>query len=313
MSRWRASLIALVAVAVAPAAPADTIYLRNGRTIVDCTVVREDAHVVVVRVKTGKLIISKREVDFVEKAEKPVKFVDWSKHLEISRPVAPERAPSTTSGAGEGSGDSAKKEGSGGDSPKGSVEEDLKKVPAALRKAALEAVGLLGAPDPDTRRSARRTLTSLGLKISPVLVSKLKDRDLQTRLAVADVLGGLGARDSVKPLMEALIGSTPDDGMVPAWNRSYVRSVHGSLERITGASLPYGYQFSNQKENIEKWIAWWDANWSKYPRQVGEPELDKKAEGYDEQLKKSKELDTRKISFPEPKMKDMGRAETTGG
>ena len=79
-----------------------------------------------------------------------------------------------------------------------------------------------------------------------------------------------------------------------------MRSVNGALEKITGRDFGYNPRSSTQQKDVEKWVEWWKESWKNFPRQVGEPELDEKAEDYQQKLLEAKELSLGKVKFPPP-------------
>ena len=281
---------AVLCVAVlASSAAADTVYLRNGRAITECTVIDETTTTVVIRVKTGILTFPRKSVDYIERAEAPVKFTDWKGHLATSKSVAP--PPRAAKGAKAAGGGAAESSG-------GSASED---VDPMLKKAALEAIGELKSGESERIAAAKRRLTALGLGIAPVLVENVRHTSVDVRRSCADVLGRLGAKNAVKPLIEALYAATPETGRAEVWNRSYMRSVDGALEKITGRGSGYNPRSSQQQKDVQKWVDWWGEKWADFPRQVGEPEIDKKDEQYKEKLAEAKALKLEKAAFPEPK------------
>ncbi len=280
----RTLLFAVAALLLSAAAGADTIYLSNGRTITECKVISEAGDVVVVRVKTGLLKIPRNRIDYIEKSDKPVKFKDWG---EVTR----EKAPASSGGASSTGTSGAAK----ADDP-----DDPDHVDPELKKSALAAIRRFSSADQADRAEARDELVSMGLRITPVLVGKLQDRELKVRRNVASVLGKLAPKNAIKPLLEAMYAATPAEGKAPYWDRSYLKEVYNALRATSNKSFTYRYKRSSASTDIEAWVEWWNESWPKLPRQVGEPVLDKEAEDYEVKLKEAKQLSGKKIKFPAP-------------
>jgi len=282
--------VAVILAGLAAAAFADTVHLTNGRKITDCQVIDDSGDSIVVKVAQSTLYIPKSQVAFVEKSDKPTEFKGWDAGSATSgaAPAAGGAPAATPGGASAGGASGAKK-------------EDPDAVPEDLRKRAEELLKDLDSSDSAAREASMRDLTALGMKITPLLITKLGDQSVYVRRGAAAVMGELGPRTAVKALVEALYAATPETERVEQWNRAYMRNVNVSLEKITGQNMNYNPRSQTQQDSVKKWVEWWDASWSQYPRQIGEPALDEKAADYAEKLKEAKKLKIERCAFAPPK------------
>jgi hypothetical protein len=275
MTRLILAAALAAAVLAGPAARADTVHLVNGRQITDCVILKETPTVVVVRVATGILTFPRSQVAYVEKSEQKLEFKSWDE-LAREKPV--------------GGGSAA-----GGDAAAGAAEakdEDPDAVPEDLRERAAAIMARMASDDSAEREAAQAEMARLGPKIVPALVDGLRDSRARVRRGCAAALRRLRATGAIKPLIEELVAGTPGKGSeVPRDSVYYLEAVSRALDGIAGKTVNYNPRRESRFGKLQTWVDWWNSNWKRFPRQVGEPVLDEEAEDYEEQLRKAKEIE----------------------
>ncbi|MBI3831786.1 MAG: hypothetical protein HY291_19855 [Planctomycetes bacterium] len=147
-------------------------------------------------------------------------------------------------------------------------------VAPELRIAAQDDIERLGSTDPGERRAARSDLSGWGKPVIPVLVEGLYAQNPLARTNCATLLGDMSAQNAVKYLIEAFYSAMPDSGQAATYQRTFVRGLKEALEKTTGrAFIRVEARSPIMQEGLQQYIRWYNENFDRLPRQVGEPEI----------------------------------------
>ena len=298
--RWSRALTAgaaaLVAVAClsGEARALDVVRLRNGRSL-EGKVTTETKKYVMLEVENGVLRIERTDILMVER-DKPL--AEWEIRM---RQRARREAAALAKAA------IAELEASQEEAEAAPSEAD-KRLTERLKRLVED----LGAEGPETRASARRAIEGEGRKAVPALTEALFHKSTVARAAAAEMLGRLGARESVRDMLVALRSAVPDSRRVRPWQRSFVKALRDCLRRVTGQSFGLNARAADQGEAVAKWIEWWEekpaepgavpqgayARWE--TPQLGEEELDEEDPEYAKKLWDARRVGALRHSYRPP-------------
>lgn len=171
----------------------------------------------------------------------------------------------------------------------------------------------LASEDPAVRAEARSNLEREGKSAVPALTQTLFSDNYFARLAAAELLGKLSARESVRDMLVALRSAIPDSMKVRPWQRQFVKALTTSLARITGQPVDIRERMADQDKAVLKLIEWWDGpsgskeippkgaacvGWD--TPQVGEPEIPEDDPERERKLWESRRVGTRMHAYRPP-------------
>lgn len=296
---------------------ADTVYLSNG-TEVNGTVVEDNGTTVVVKLPGGALrSYRKSDVDAVVYDKKA------ARGAEPAARVAAETEPAAVVPGQVESGDAKKKEGEGeakgAEGAKDAKDEKDKWTPPpglpGFPKNAQrmeenkerQFMGLLKDledPDSTTRESAKAGMQGLGNGVLPYVVSVIQHSNVDVRTEALLMIAQLNGRPAIKQTIEALFAAVPADGDLPRFQELYIRAFKSVLPSITGQDfLPAGeIQTEPQavRDGLGKYIAWYEENFDRMPKQLGETEVEATDPDYATKLKDARKLNLSKKAFLRP-------------
>lgn len=321
---WSGLLACAVLLCFSAAARADTIFFTDGAEI-EGKILRVTAHTVVVRLPNGRTCVyQKRNVEMIvyerddEEKEAAGKTTEPGRAGTTAKKEAavgaqPDQTKKAAPPAGEGGG-------SGGEAAAGkkteggkNTAEDEKPPPLAAfpkgekrleekdERRLLELMRRLADSDATVRAKASAGIYAFGKDAVPYLAAGLYDGNVRARSTCAKLLGKLGARKAIKQLIEVLYAALPETDRPATYQVPFIRALKPTLARVTGRRF-ISVQPSSVlvQEGLKKYIAWYNENIDGLPRQLGEPELDRTAADYVEQLHKARALKLEKHAWPRP-------------
>jgi hypothetical protein len=174
-------------------------------------------------------------------------------------------------------------------------------VPPELRQVFDDAMVDMDTDDPDKRGEAKRRLEKEGEVIIPVLVEGLNHKRTEARAAVADLLGEMNARNTVKQLVESFYAALPDSGRPAYYQTVYIRALGAALAKLTGETYITTEAKNELVQNAcKQYIDWYNANYDRLPKQVGEPDIKATDPDYVKKLKEARQLKLAKRDWPTP-------------
>jgi hypothetical protein len=187
-------------------------------------------------------------------------------------------------------------EGENAEAKKPEVSPELKKIFA-------DAMVQLDSEDPTERAAGKRAIEEAGTDIIPALVEGLNHKRTEARAAVADLLGSMNARNAVKQLIESFYAALPDAGRPAAYQTVFIRALGNALSNVTGQTF-----ITTEAKNelvqgaCQQYVDWYNSNYDRLPKQVGEPEIKPTDPDYVAKLKEVRQLKLVKRDWPRPPM-----------
>lgn len=271
----------------------DLVRLRNGGSL-EGTVAKETRKYIMLEVEGGAIRIERADIFRIERG---LALADWEKEMrERARREAAEFARKALARLQASATQEAAEE-----------EREL----ADRLKALVEE---MASEDPETRSRARLAIESEGEKAVPALTEALSHGSTFVRTTAAVLLGGLGARASVRDMIVALRSAVPELAKVKPWQRAFVRALRDGLRGITGRNFGLRHRGARQRGAVDGWVKWWDGEASEdepgaVPKgacadwdtpQLGEPELDEDDPEYARKLWEARRVGERSHSYSAP-------------
>jgi hypothetical protein len=184
-----------------------------------------------------------------------------------------------------------------------SAEEKKPEISPELRKVFDSAMVQLDSEDPTERGAGKQAIEEAGTEIIPALVEGLNHKRTEARAAVADLLGNMNARNAVKHLTEAFYAALPDAGRPAAYQTIFIRSLGNALSKLTGQTF-----ITTEAKNelvqgaCQQYIDWYNSNYDRLPKQVGEPDIKPTDPDYVAKLRDARKLKLAKREWPRPPM-----------
>lgn len=175
------------------------------------------------------------------------------------------------------------------------------KVEASAQAQARPMLAQLGSTDPAVRTAARTKLLMLGKAVRPLIVEGLYHENALVRTECAVLLGDERAQDTLKFLVEAFYAAMPELGAAPTYQRTYIRALVGSLERLSGRSFSVVEARSPLIQGtLRDYIGWYNESIERLPEQMGEPDLSPLDPQYFEKVLALRTLVLEKHAWPRP-------------
>ena len=333
-------LCAVLSLASAPV-HGETVFLKDGEEVVGQIVARTPNAIVVKEWRTGVLRTIKRvDIDLIlaEPAAPPARATaptpelpkaEAPKAAKTAKPKTGETTPPKTSqgkqpkagetkaaGAGEEGKAEPGKETAAGEEGKAepgkeagkpaegeNAEAKKPEVSPELKKIFADAMVQLDSEDPTERAAGKQAIEDAGTNIIPALVEGLNHKRTEARAAVADLLGTMSARNAVKQLIESFYAALPDSGRPAAYQTVFIRALGNALSSLTGQTF-----ITTEAKNelvqgaCQQYIDWYNSNYDRLPKQVGEPEIKPTDPDYVAKLKEARKLKLEKREWPRPPM-----------
>ncbi len=258
----------------AAVAAADDVILVSGGEVTNCRVVHEGPDEIVIDRSGTQMVFRRSQVLRIIRRE--------------VEEAPPRKAPPPPPPSAESTADRLPAEPAG------------KKRKSAEARRIKQMIAQLASTDETDRDAAKSALLRFGEKAYPELAAALTDNRYWVRFYAARIFREHHAREAAKALLEALNGAVPDRGRCPSWNKPYVRAVRDALRAATGKNFGLNPDSQRQGQALAKWVEWWAGSYGRFPRQIGEEELDPESENYKEELKEARKLNLRKKQYPRP-------------
>ena len=176
-------------------------------------------------------------------------------------------------------------------------------VSPELKKIFDDAMVQLDSEDPTERAAGKQAIEEAGTGIIPALVEGLNHKRTEARAAVADLLGTMSARNTVKQLIESFYAALPDSGRPAAYQTVFIRALGNALSNLTGQTF-----ITTEAKNelvqgaCQQYVDWYNSNYDRLPKQVGEAEIKPTDPDYVAKLKEARKLKLEKREWPRPPM-----------
>jgi hypothetical protein len=113
------------------------------------------------------------------------------------------------------------------------------------------------------------------------------------------LIGVMNGRNCIKRVVEIFYATMPESGQVATYNVPYIRVIKTTLEQLTGQTFITGEANKPQvQEALKKYVEWYNANWEKLVKQIGEPDLDITDPEYTSKLRDARKLKLTKTDWP---------------
>ena len=281
-----AALAAFALVLVTSAARADIINLTNGQSYRGRIASQAGGQTTIVLKNGGRVILPTDQIESVEPEEETPPPAPPPPPPEP--PAEPAKAGKPEKPAEPGTGQAPAEPGAetkpaepAAAPAKEPDEAEIRRQAAELApeiKAHLEKLGTEGAPNAAVRASARAGLVKIGEPAVEELVGALGDPSPLRQEQAAGVLGEIGSKRAVKPLLVELEANTPKSAKPSAGTAAVLDAMAAALNKITGQNFPY--QAADPELSglvIIRMQVWWKENAEKFPPQIGEPPREPKA------------------------------------
>lgn len=174
----------------------------------------------------------------------------------------------------------------------------MSKRKESLLRDALEAIK---GNDDATREAAILDLQGLGPEVVPYCWAGVQNENSSVRIACMRALGSLNARNATKRAIETLYMTMPEASQAATWNVPFVRVMKTTLASLTGQSfISVEPKSVGVQEGLKKYVEWYEKNYERLPRQVGEPELDATDPEYAKKLMEARKLKLTKREWARP-------------
>jgi hypothetical protein len=279
---------------------ADTVFLKDGREI-EGTIIQETTAAVIVRMPNGTVrTILKRQVDAV--------IYDAPKYVVRLEPVKPTPAPAPTPATDDeaakpetGGSEADKTEGKKEASPLEGFPKGAKRLEEEKESQLLSLMKKIADDNSVEREQASGAIAAFGIESAPYLAAGMYDASVYARTECAALLGNLAAQNAAKQMLEVFYAVMPDAGGAATYQVPFLRALRAALPKVTGQSfINVEPSSALMQEGLNKYVEWYNQNIETLPEQLGEPELDRTAADYMEQLKKARALELKKRQWPAP-------------
>lgn len=164
-----------------------------------------------------------------------------------------------------------------------------------------EAFAKIDSDNPADRSAGKAELSALGKDIIPELIKGLNHVRSETRGICAELLGDFSARNAAKAMVESFYANMPDKGACAWYVRTYINSLKSALPKVTGQSY-IGVESRSPlvQDALKQYVDWYNTNYDRLPPQVGEEMVDPTDPEYMDKIKKARELQLVKRSWPRP-------------
>ncbi|MFH1421627.1 MAG: HEAT repeat domain-containing protein [Planctomycetota bacterium] len=239
---------------------ADTVTLKNGGKLHGKVIMETEKEVVIEVAGSGTITIPKKDYISVEKNEKDAEIPKTSWVTE-DKPTEPQKEPAETTP---------------GEEP---LKPEEKPISPELKAKIDELIFQLSHRKASWRSNAKAELAKIGKPAVDALIIALKQGTLWQRQAAADLLGTIGDKKAIEPLIGAL---SDQDTLV-------CKGAVSSLSSLTNQDFAVDHKSppAERQEAVDKWKKWLEKKKqeeeeSKNPPQ--QPEEDEGTEEPDENL-----------------------------
>ena len=148
----------------------------------------------------------------------------------------------------------------------------MSKRKESLFRDALEAVK---GTDDALRDAAILDIQGLGPEVVPYCWAGVQNESGYVRIACMKIIGNLNGRNCTKRVIETFYATMPEASQAATWNVPFVRAIKSTVASITGQSfISVEPKSPGVQDGLKKYIEWYNANYERLPRQVGEPDID---------------------------------------
>src|ERR1043165_1274894 len=93
----------------------------------------------------------------------------------------------------------------------------------------------------------------------------------------------------------------PEASQAATWNVPFIRAIKTTLPTITGQSyITFEANRPGVQDGLKKYVEWYNANFERLPRQIGEPDLDVTDPDYAKKLRDLRQLKLAKREWSPP-------------
>lgn len=172
----------------------------------------------------------------------------------------------------------------------------MSKRKESLFRDALEAVK---GTDDAVRDAAILDIQSLGADAVPYCWAGVQNESGYVRIACMKIIGSLNGRNCTKRVIETFYATMPEASQAATWNVPFVRAIKSSIATITGQSyISVEPKSPGVQDGLKKYIEWYNANYERLPRQIGEPDIDPTDPDFSKKLADARRLKLVKREWP---------------
>lgn len=179
--------------------------------------------------------------------------------------------------------------------------ENTKRMSKRKESLLRDALDAIKGTDDAVREAAVLDMQGLGAEVVPYCWAGVQNENASVRMACMRVLGGLNARNTIKRVIETFYMTMPATSQAATWNVPFVRTIKNTVASLTGQSyITVEPKSPAVQEGLRKYVEWYEKNYDRLPRQVGEPDLDPTDAEYPKKLAEARKLKLTKREWPRP-------------
>jgi len=181
--------------------------------------------------------------------------------------------------------------------------DKAKRMPVEKEEKFKLAIERMATVDEPARAAAKSEILNMGPDVLPYVVAGINHVNVEARSSCMSLVGQLNGRSAVKQVIEVFYSVMPEKDAAPSFQVPFVRAIKETLTSISGQSfISVQPDKALVLDGLKKYVAWYNDNYDRLPKQLGEPEIEPTDPEYAKKLKEARALKLAKKEWPRPPM-----------